>query len=84
MNTMETWIAEVCAELGIDLADQKATTAQVLDLTKDVAHGVARPAAPVTAFLVGLAAARTDDPDAAVADLCTRLAARASGWSGEG
>lgn len=84
MNTMEAWIAEVCTELGLDLADQKATTAQVLDLTKDVAHGVARPAAPVTAFLIGLAAARADDPDRAVADLCARLATRARGWSGEG
>jgi hypothetical protein len=28
----------------------------VLDLARDAAHGVARPAAPLTTFLVGLAA----------------------------
>jgi hypothetical protein len=29
--------------------------AAVLDLARDVAHGVARPAAPLTAYLVGVA-----------------------------
>jgi Domain of unknown function (DUF6457) len=30
----------------------------VLDLARDAAHGVARPAAPLTAFLVGVAVGR--------------------------
>jgi hypothetical protein len=34
----------------------------VLDLARDVAHGVTRPAAPVTAFLLGLAAGRHPAP----------------------
>jgi len=83
MSTMSEWIAAVCAELDLDLADQAATTTVVLDLTADVAHGVARPAAPVTAFLVGLAAGRAADPDAEVATLAQRLSARAKAWESE-
>ena len=83
MSTMSDWIEAVCAELGLDLADQRATTTTVLDLTADVAHGVARPAAPVTAFLVGLAAGRAEDPDAAVAELAGRLRERAKAWESE-
>jgi hypothetical protein len=36
------------------LADRETVEA-VLDLARDVAHGVARPAAPVAAFLAGAA-----------------------------
>ncbi|GAB3898801.1 hypothetical protein GCM10027612_57650 [Microbispora bryophytorum subsp. camponoti] len=53
MNVLEEWTALVCRELGIDPARVDRTA--VLDLTRDVAHGVARPAAPLTAYLVGLA-----------------------------
>jgi uncharacterized protein DUF6457 len=55
-NPLEAWIAEVCAELGVDAAavDRDA----ILDVARDVAHNVARPAAPLTTFLVGLAAGR--------------------------
>jgi hypothetical protein len=52
----------------------------VLDLTRDVAHGVARPAAPLTAYLVGMAVGRgLPLPDAA-----SRISALAAGWSGPG
>jgi hypothetical protein len=73
MSTMSEWTAAVCRELGLDEAtegtttlvlDLTSTTTLVLDLTADVAHGVARPAAPVTAYLLGLAAGRADDPAA--------------------
>jgi hypothetical protein len=83
MSTMSEWIEAACAELGLDLADQRATTNTVLDLTADVAHGVARPAAPVTAFLVGRAAGWAEDPEAAVAELSRRLRDRAKAWESE-
>src|ERR1039457_5244617 len=51
MNTLQEWAAVVCAGLGIDAAFADSGT--VLDLARDVAHGVARPAAPLTAYLVG-------------------------------
>jgi Na+-transporting NADH:ubiquinone oxidoreductase subunit NqrD len=53
-NPLEAWLARLCAELAVDpgLIDVTA----VLDLARDAAHAVARPAAPLTAFVVGLAA----------------------------
>ena len=80
MSAMSEWVAEICRELELELADQEACVNQVLDLTADVAHGVARPAAPVTAFLVGLAAGRSARPDETVADLAHRLGERAKTW----
>jgi Domain of unknown function (DUF6457) len=53
VNVLEEWTEAVCAELGIDRTS--ADTKAVLDLARDVAHGVARPAAPLTAFLLGVA-----------------------------
>ncbi|GAA4592924.1 hypothetical protein GCM10023194_55960 [Planotetraspora phitsanulokensis] len=74
MNVLEEWTALVCRELGIDPArvDRNA----VLDLTREVAHGVARPAAPLTAYLVGLAQGAGTAPDDAVA----RLSSLARDW----
>lgn len=53
--TLPEWVAVVCEELGIDPPDMKL----VLDFARDVAHRVDRPAAPLTALLVGLAATTT-------------------------
>jgi len=50
----------------------------VLDLTRDVAHGVARPAAPLTAYLVGMAVGR----GLALPDAARRIAALAASWDG--
>jgi hypothetical protein len=53
MPTLDEWTDEVCTALGLDpaLVDRQA----ILDLARDVAHGVARPAAPLTTYLYGLA-----------------------------
>ena len=50
----------------------------VLDLTRDVAHGVARPAAPFTAYLVGVAVGR----GLTLPDALARVSALANGWDG--
>jgi hypothetical protein len=55
----------------------------VLDLTSDVAHGVSRPGAPVTAFLVGVAAGRADDPAVAARDYAQKISALADGWNSD-
>src|SRR5580704_1790985 len=75
MSTMDEWTAAVCADLGLDAsaADLRA----VLDLTRDVAHGVARPAAPLTAYLVGVAVGR----GVPLADAVGQITAMASGWA---
>ncbi len=53
MNTLDEWAETACRELGLDPASLDAKL--VLDLARDVAHGVARPAAPLTAYLLGVA-----------------------------
>jgi Domain of unknown function (DUF6457) len=74
MNTLQEWTAAVCADLGLDPASADARI--VLDLARDVAHGVARPAAPLTAYLVGVAVGRgLSLPEAA-----GRVSALAAGW----
>jgi hypothetical protein len=72
MATLDEWNAAACRALG--LTPEQARQQLVLDLARDVAHGVARPAAPVTAYLLGLAVGRGADPERAAAAL-TDLAA---------
>ncbi|SOD63215.1 molybdenum cofactor guanylyltransferase [Streptomyces zhaozhouensis] len=74
---LEEWIAAVKAELGVELdVDTKA----LLDAARDAAHGVTRPAAPLTTFLIGYAAGRTGLPPAEAA---ARVAALAEDWARE-
>ncbi|MFJ2771471.1 NTP transferase domain-containing protein [Streptomyces sp. NPDC087300] len=54
-HVLDEWISVVKDELGIEL---DVDTGTLLDLARDAAHGVARPAAPLTTFLVGYAAAQ--------------------------
>jgi hypothetical protein len=74
MNTLEEWTAAVCADLGLDPGCTDTTA--VLDVARDVAHGVARPAAPLTAYLLGVAVGQGMTlPDAA-----GRISALAASW----
>jgi hypothetical protein len=71
--TLQEWVAVVQAELGTDL---DMDLDQMLNLARDAAHEIARPAAPLTTFLVGYAAGRRDgSPDdvTAAADAVRRL-----------
>lgn len=71
--TLAQWWEHAAAALGI--ADQVPAdlVTPVLDLTRDVAHGVSRPAAPLTAFLVGVAVGQGRDPADAVAAVSALL-----------
>jgi uncharacterized protein DUF6457 len=81
VNPLEQWTDAVCAELGItDVVDRENVVPLVLALARDVAHGVARPAAPLTAFLLGVAAGRAADPQAASATLAARIERLAESW----
>jgi uncharacterized protein DUF6457 len=79
---IQEWVGQVVERLGLDLAeaDRQELVTTVLDLTADVAHGVSRPAAPVTAFLVGLAAGRSADPAGAVAENVAAVRDLAALW----
>ncbi|MEV7559905.1 NTP transferase domain-containing protein [Streptomyces sp. NPDC048331] len=83
-SVLEQWITAVKSELGIDLT---VDTKTLLDLARDAAHGVARPAAPLTTFLVGYAAAHAAatgaDPAQAVAEASRKAADLALRWADE-
>ncbi|MCK1822672.1 NTP transferase domain-containing protein [Streptomyces sp. XM83C] len=79
-HVLDEWISAVKDELGIDL---DVDTKLLLDLARDAAHGVARPAAPLTTFLVGYAAARAEGGTQAVADASRKAAALAQRWAEE-
>lgn len=79
-HVLDEWISAVKDELGIDL---DVDTGALLDLARDAAHGVARPAAPLTTFLVGYAAARAGGGPEAVAEAARKAAALAQRWADE-
>jgi molybdopterin-guanine dinucleotide biosynthesis protein A len=79
-HVLDEWISAVKDELGIDL---DVDTGVLLDLARDAAHGVARPAAPLTTFLVGYAAARAGGGPDAVAEASRKAAALAVRWADE-
>ncbi|HEY2766385.1 MAG TPA: DUF6457 domain-containing protein [Pseudonocardiaceae bacterium] len=84
MNTLEEWVGAVCRELGVaDVVAQQPMQTRVLDISRDVAHDVARPAAPLTAYLLGLAAGRAGDPEAVADDLAERVRLLAQRWAAE-
>lgn len=74
-DALELWLAEAAGALGIEPPTGPERTA-VLDLARDVAHNVARPGAPLTAFLLGVAVGRGADLGAA-RELLSGLATRA-------
>jgi hypothetical protein len=52
-SAIDRWVMAVAEELGV--TPNPADTRTILEMTKDVAHNVDRPAAPVTAYLIGIA-----------------------------
>ncbi len=71
MTALDDWTESVRAALHLDPVDN----ALVLDLARDVAHGVMRPAAPLTAFLFGMAVGGGADPREAAATINALVAA---------
>ncbi len=63
MSTLEDWIGT--AEQALGLPPGQVPTAvrdDLLNVTRDVAHGVTRIAGPLTCYLVGLAVGAGLDP----------------------
>ncbi len=79
MNTLEEWTRTVSAALGV--AEDAVDRDLVLDLARIVAHNVARPAAPLTTFLAGLAAGRAGGDAEEVRAVIARIAALAQGYT---
>jgi hypothetical protein len=73
---LDDWLEAACAELGIDPGEVHRDL--ILDVARDVAHGVARPAAPLTAYLLGLAVGGGTP----VRDAAARISEMAESWPG--
>lgn len=80
-NPLDSWVGELAAALGVE-ADAVDRTL-LLDVARDAAHAVARPAAPLTTFLVGLAAGRRGG-DAEAIQAAARTAIELAGQRGAG
>lgn len=80
-DVLQVWTATLKAELGIELEVDRAL---LLALAGDAAHDVARPAAPLTTFLVGYAAKQQagDGPES-VADASRHAGELAAQWAAE-
>jgi hypothetical protein len=75
-DVLADWVQELAGALGVDSADVDRDL--LLDVARDAAHRVARPAAPLTTFLVGYAAGMRGGGADALADAAAtvrRLAA---------
>jgi hypothetical protein len=79
--TLHDWIDELCDAL--ELEDAEIDEGLVLDLARDAAHAVERPAAPITTFLVGYAAAMRGGSTQDIEQLAARAQALAEKWGGE-
>ncbi len=74
MSALDRWVEVVCFEFS--LPPESVDARLILDMARDVAHGVDRPAAPLTAYLLGLAVAQGHPLEAAA----TKISELAAGW----
>ncbi|CAB4963519.1 MAG: hypothetical protein F2840_11870 [Actinobacteria bacterium] len=70
---MDDWISAACLDLGIS---PPVNIPEILDLARDAAHNVERPAAPISTYLLGYAVAQGAD----LTEAAARLSRLATGW----
>jgi hypothetical protein len=70
MSDLQDWTARAAAELGIE---DPVALGLLLDLSRQAAHRVVRPAAPVTTYLLGVAVGRGADRHETAARLAALL-----------
>jgi hypothetical protein len=66
MSDLPTWAATLKSALGLP-PDLEVDVTAILDVARDAAHAVDRPAAPVSTYLLGYAVAAGMPVDEAVA-----------------
>ena len=74
MSTLDEWTEALCAELGLEATEGSQKT--VLNLARVAAHTVDRPAAPLTAYFLGVAVGRGEP----LAETAARLQQLARNW----
>ncbi|MBC7464041.1 MAG: molybdopterin-guanine dinucleotide biosynthesis protein [Actinobacteria bacterium] len=70
---MKSWVDSIQKELGLNVT---IDVDSILDVARDAAHAVERPAAPVTTYLLGIAVANGHD----LHEACDKIAALAKAW----
>ena len=74
---LHEWTTHLLAELGLDgEIDERL----VLDVAREAAHNVLRPAAPLTTFVLGHAAARAGGRPEDVDRIAARIGDLAAAW----
>jgi molybdopterin-guanine dinucleotide biosynthesis protein A len=74
----QMWMARVATLLNVD--QHEVLVSELLDLTRDVAHGVERKSAPLTTFLLGYAAGKDSLKPEEVHKLIATVSAAVSEW----
>lgn len=81
---LEAWLEAAAREAGVRGVEPSLVSADavdvVLDLARDAAHGVERPAAPLAAFALGLALGRGGGGAGELRAAAQRVAALAKDW----
>jgi hypothetical protein len=78
--TLHDWIDELCDVLDLEAEVDEGL---ILDVAREAAHSVERPAAPISTFLLGYAAALKGGSQDDVEALAGRVIALAEKWGGE-
>lgn len=74
---LHDWIDELSDVLEVDTELDEGL---ILDLARTAAHNVARPAAPITTFLLGFAAGSQDADPEQLEALAAKVQRLADGW----
>jgi len=77
-EALDEWALALRQRFG--LAAEDLPIALILDLARDVANGVARPAAPFSAFVAGLVAGRSGGSPDDIASAVAAVTELANGW----
>lgn len=81
---LERWLAVALEAAGAPDTDPSLRSAEavtaILDLARHAAHGVTRPAAPLSTFALGLALGRAGGDARALGELAARIGTRARTW----
>ncbi|MFC5339003.1 DUF6457 domain-containing protein [Leucobacter denitrificans] len=77
-EALDAWLERAARTLHLDRAEVPIPL--ILDVAADVAHGVARPAAPLSTFLLGLALGRRSSEGATLETLAADLSVLAETW----
>jgi len=80
-EALDDWLTALADRLQLDPAD--IPVGALLDVARDVAHNVARPAAPLSTFLIGLAAAKQGGSAGDIETACAAATELAVGWTPE-